>query len=167
MKTTLFLCAFAANAFAATPILVRVTPQTLADLQARDPMIRLVETEGDSAKVARPVSQSIINESTILHDGKNWTLVPKDAVVFLPKTMKSRVNTPPVGNLLPWSEFLTKNQSWIATNEVTFDQAAGSEEISAKTTAAWSKGNKIVVAVHHEGPISVRVADSSKTLSMR
>ena len=130
-------------------------------------MIRLIEPDGEGAKVTRPVSQSIINESTILHDGKNWTLVPKNAVVFLPKAMKSRVNTSPVGTLLPWSAFLKKNHDWVTTNEVTFEQAAGSEEISAKTTAAWSKENKIVVAVHHDGPISVRLADSPKALSMR
>lgn len=167
MKTTLFLCVLAANAFAATPILVRVTPQTLADLQARDPMIRLVKPEGDSAKVVRSANQSIITESTILHDGKNWTLVPKDAVVFLPEAMKSRVNIRPVGTLLPWADFLKKNQSWITTNEVTFDQAAGNEQISAAHSVPWAKQNKIVVAVHHDGPISVRVADSSSTLTVR
>ena len=167
MKTTLFLCALAANAFAATPILVRVTPQTLADLQARDPMIRLVKPEGDRTKVARPMKQSIINESTILHDGKNWTLVPKDAVVFLPSSLKTKVNIRPVGTLLAWADFLKTNQDWITTKEVTFDQAAGNEAISTKQTRSWAKQGKIVVAVHHQGPISVRVAESSTTLTMR
>lgn len=130
-------------------------------------MIRLVKTEADEAKVAKPVTQSIINDSTILHDGKHWTLVPKDAVVFLPDSMKSRVNIRPVGTLLPWADFLKKNQNWVATNEVTFDQAAGTDEIPTEQTSKWSKQGKIVVAVHHDGPISVRLAESSPALSMR
>ena len=167
MKTTLFLCALAANAFAAQPVLVRITPDTLAKLQERDPMIRLVKpTEGES-KVTRPLNQSIIKESTILHDGKNWTLVPNGAMVFLPDSMKDRVNTKPIGTLLPWNDFLTKNRSWITTNDVSFDQAAGNEEIPAERSAFWVKQQKIVIAVHQNGPISVRVAETSDTLTHR
>jgi hypothetical protein len=167
MKTTLFLCAMAANALASQPVLVRVTPETLAKLQQRDPMIRLVKPAQGEAKVARPENQSIIKQSTILHDGKNWTIVPNGAVVFLPEAMKPRVNSKPVGTLLPWSEFLTKNLSWITTNEVSFDQAAGNEELPAERTAFWAKQDKIVIAVHQRGPISVRIANSSTNLTQR
>lgn len=167
MKNTLLLCALATHALGSQPILVRVTPETLAKLQARDPMIRLVKPAQNEAKVARPLNQSIIKQSTILHDGKNWTLVPNGAVVFLPEALKSRVNVRPVGTLLPWSEFLTNNPSWVTTTEVSFDQAAGNESIPAERTAFWAKQDKIVIAVHQTGPISVRVADAAPTLTKR
>lgn len=167
MKTTLLFCALAANVFASTPILVRVTPQTLAELQMRDPMIRLVSPPEGNSNVVRTGTQSIIHDSTILHDGKNWTLIPKEAVVFLPKAMKSKVNARPVGTLMPWAEFLTKNQSWVTTSDVTFDHAAGNEEIPAGISKAWASQNKIVVAVHHGGPISVRLAESPPALTKR
>lgn len=169
MKITLLLCALAASALASQPVLVRVTPQTLADLQKRDPMIRLVKPAAGEAKVTRPVNQSIVSQSTILHDGKNWTLVPNGAVVYQPETMKSRVNAKPVGTLLPWIDFLGKNQSWITTCEVSFDQAAGNEELPAERTAFWAKQDRIVVAVHQRGPISVRLAAvrSATALSKR
>jgi len=167
MKNTLLLCALATHALGSQPVLVRVTPETLAKLQARDPMIRLVKPAQNEAKVARPLNQSIIKQSTILHDGKNWTLVPNGAVVFLPEALKSRVNVRPVGTLLPWSEFLTKNPSWITTTEVSFDQAAGNETLPAERTEFWAKQDKIVVAVHQTGPISVRVAAASPTLTKR
>jgi hypothetical protein len=167
MKTTLILCALACNAFAALPVLVRVTPKTLADLQARDPMIRLVKPEEGEAKVARPVNESIIKESTILHDGSHWTLVPNDAVMFLPESLKARVNVRPVGTLLPWSDFLRKNRTWLVTSEVSFDEAAGNQEIPAERTAQWAGEEKIVVAVHRQGPISVRVAKPIPALTQR
>lgn len=157
MKTTLFLCALVMNAHA-QPIQARVTPENLAKLQAMDPMVRLVKPSAGEAKIARPENQSIIKQSTILHDGKNWTLIPKGAVVFLPESMKSRVNGSPEGNLMTWPEFLTANRNWITTNEVTFEQASGKAPIPAERALFWSTQNKIVIAVHQRGPISVRIA---------
>jgi hypothetical protein len=167
MKTALFLCVLASHAFAIEPILVRVTPETLANLQARDPMIRLVKPAKGEAKVVRPENQSIIKQSTILHDGQNWTIVPKGAVIFIPTEQKSRVNVKPVGTLLPWNEFFTMNRSWITTNEVSFDQAAGNEALPAERTAFFAKQDKIVVAVHQTGPISVRVAEQPESLTQQ
>jgi hypothetical protein len=163
MKTTLILFALAAHAFAAQPVLVRVTAKTLADLQKRDPMIRLVTPAEGEAKVVRPVNQSIIAQSTILNDGKNWTLVPNGAVVFLPESMQDRVNAKPVGNLMAWNDFLAQNTSWISTSEVSFDQAAGNEAIPADSSESWRKKKKMVVAVHQHGPISVRTGSSILT----
>lgn len=167
MKSTLFLCALAANAFAAQPVLVRITPDTLAKLQARDPMIRLVTPDEGEAKVVRPANQSIIKQSTILHDGKNWTLVPNGAVLFLPTAMKPRVNAKPVGTLLPWTDFLARNRNWITTSEVTFDQAAGNEALPVERTEFWATQDKVVVAVHQNGPINVRTADKATIATHR
>jgi hypothetical protein len=167
MKTTLFLCAFAANAFAAQPVLVRITPEALAKLQQSDPMIRLVKPAAGEAKIARPQNESIIKQSTLLNDGKNWTLVPNGAVQFVPEAMKSRVNAKPAGALLPWIDFLTKNQSWITTSEITIEQAAGKNPLPAERVAFWTKQDKIIVAVHQNGPISVRVQDPTLNLTKR
>jgi hypothetical protein len=165
MKTTLFLCAFALNAAAAQPVLVRVTTATLLRLQAREPMIRVVNS--DDSKANTPVSHAINKESTILHDGRNWTLVPNGALVYLPAAMKERVNAKPVGTLLPWNEFLKENKSWISTTEVTFDQAAGNAELPADSTESWAKQDKIVVTVHQNGPAPVRIASTLPALTSR
>ena len=167
MKTVLILCVLAAHASAAQPVLVRVTPEALAGLQARDPMARLGKPAAGEAKVARPVNESIIGQSTVLHDGKNWTLVPKGAVLHLPEAHKARVNVKPVGTLLPWGEFFVRNRNWITTDEVTFDQAAQTEPSPAERGASWAKQDKIVVAVHQSGPISVLVAKASDNLTQR
>lgn len=167
MKTMLALLASATLGTAAQPILVRVTPETLANLQKRDPMIRLEKPAANEAKVARPENQSIIKESSILHDGRNWTIVPNGAVVHLPAALKARVNARPVGTLLAWTDFLARNRGWITTTEVTFDQAAGNEAMPAERAAFLAKQDKIVVAVHQCGPISVRVTKESQTITKR
>jgi hypothetical protein len=130
-------------------------------------MIRLVKPAAGEAKVARPQNESIIKQSTLLNDGKNWTLVPNGAVTFVPEAMKSRVNAKPVGALLPWIDFLTKNQSWITTSEITIEQAAGKNPLPAERVAFWTKQDKIIVAVHQNGPISVRVQDPTLNLTKR
>jgi hypothetical protein len=155
----LLLLALASSAAAAPPILVRVKPEAIAELQKRDPMVRLVKA-GEEAKVVREESPSLIVNSTILHDGKNWTLVPKGAVVHTPSSLRARINKKPVGTLLPWQDFLTRNRTWIVSHEVTFDQAAGNDSLPADQCAAWKQQEKLVVAVHNQGPISVQLASA-------
>lgn len=107
-------------------------------------------------EIIRPKEESIISQSTILHDGESWTLVPKGAVLHTPLAMKDRVGAKPVGSLLPWTEFLTKNRAWLSTQEVDLAQAAGRSPLPADRAEVWFKLNKVVVAVHFAGPISVR-----------
>jgi hypothetical protein len=163
MKSTLILLALVSGSFADVVVKPRVTAAQIAKLRERSPMPATAPAAPTGFKVARPEHQSIIAQSTILHDGKNWTLVPTNAVVFLPEALKSRVNVKPVGHLLSWQDFLAGNRSWITTNEVTFDQAAGAEPLPAERAAFWAQQDKLVVAVHQNGPISVRIATASAT----
>lgn len=156
MKITLILFVLANSAFAAVPIIARTTPEALAKLQQDNPMTLLQSPSKGAAKVNRPEDQSIIKQSVILHDGTNWTLVPKGAVIYLPEAMKNRVEGKPTGTLLAWTDFLTRNQAWITTYDISFDQATGSKPLQAASVAFWPKQAKVVIAVHQRGPISVR-----------
>jgi len=167
MKTALIFCALVTSALAGSPVLVRITPQDLAKLQQTSPMSSLEKPAKNAAPTSQAVEQSIIKQSIILHDGKNWTIVPKGAVIFLPEAMKSHVDVKPVGTLLTWIDFLTKNRSWITTNDVSFNQAAGSESLPAERLAFWAKQDKVVVAVHQNGPISVRVGTENQAITKR
>lgn len=157
MKATILLCALVANGLCATPILKRVTPEAMISLRAHDPMCRLVKPAEGETKVLRPANQSILKNSTILHDGRNWTLVPINAVVHVPQNLQSRVNAEPTGGLVSWREFLSSNHAWLSTCEMDFDQAAGKASLPENTASNWSKQRKIVVAVHQNGPISTRL----------
>jgi hypothetical protein len=167
MKTALLLCALTLNAFAAQPVLVRVTPETLAKLQQRDPMIRLVDASGRAIQTTNPLSHSTMDQSSVLHDGTHWTLVPKGALIHLPEAIKNRSTVKPVGTLLPWKDFLAKNQRWIATSEVTFDQAVGNEALPADRAEAFASTHKVVVAVHRNDPASVHMAKELPSLTSR
>jgi hypothetical protein len=163
MRTLFCLLLCAMSAMATQPVLVRVTPATLARLQAKDPSIRLVNPE------ERPDGQSrvVIKECSILHDGKNWTVVPNGALVHVPATMKDRLNAKPVGNLLKWTDFLARNRQWISSREVTFDQAVGNKEFESIAFKSGESADKIVVAVFGEGPVSVKKAHDLPSLTSR
>jgi len=167
MKTPLILLALASQLFAEQPILERVTPEALAKIRQESRVADLPEKAVPENQIARPKDQSIVRDSTILHDGKNWTIIPKGAIVFLPEALKSRTTSKPVGILLPFLDFLARNPSWITTNEVSFDQAAGNEELPPARIAHWAKQDKLVIAVHQRGPISVQIPKPAPALSQK
>lgn len=163
MKASLLLLALAPTAFAAPAIQPRITPEELLKRQQSSPAPKLQQPAEGEAKVNRPEDQSIVKQSTILSDGRNWTLIPKGAVIHMPATEKHRADSRPVGTLLSWTDFLARNYAWLTTNEVSFNQAAGTESIPADRAAFWAKQDKVVVAVHQGGPISVRIASNQES----
>lgn len=105
--------------------------------------------------IARTSGQSLISQSEILHDGEHWTLIPKGAVLHVPQSRAANVGAKPVGILLPWIEFLRKNTAWISTHETSFEQASGEVPLPQAKTDFWPKQDRVIIAVHQGGPISV------------
>lgn len=168
MKAILILCALAPGAFADLAIQPRITSEELVRRQQTNPVQSVMTPAENPVKERNPEEESIVKQSTILSDGSNWTIVPRGAVICLPAAAKSHVDVKPTGTLLPWAEFLSKNYSWITTNEVSFDQAAGAQALPPERVAFWTKQNKIVIAVHQGGPISVRItAPATTTVTQR
>jgi hypothetical protein len=169
MKTTLILLALAGTALAAPQMTDRITPEEIAARQkATSPLAAIPQPAAPAeAPVVRPGEQSLIKQSEILNDGRNWTIVPKGAVLHIPPMFATRVGAKPVGTLLPWTEFLTVNRNWLFTEEVTFDHASGKTPIPPSRPEAWQKVNKVIVAVHLGGPISVRTQAANPVASTR
>lgn len=135
--------------------------QSPADSLPASPFSALPQTapaEDGEKNIVRPREESILAQSTILSDGTCWTLVPKGAVLHLPATHKARVDSKPLGSLLPWADFLARNFAWLGTCELSLDQAAGKQPLAAGLSDNWTKLGKVVVAVHLAGPVSVKPA---------
>ncbi len=148
-------------------ILERVTPESLAKIRQESHVATAPSENVPENQIARPTEQSIIRDSTILNDGKNWTIIPRGAIVYLPEALKAKTTGKPVGTLLPFIDFVSRNPSWITTNEVTFDQAAGNEALPPTKIAFWAKQDKLVIAVHLRGPISVQIPKTIPALSKK
>ncbi|MEM1085687.1 MAG: hypothetical protein AAGI48_16385 [Verrucomicrobiota bacterium] len=152
-----FAFALLCVAASAAPMKDRVTGEELSARRMANasPVSTLAQPTAEEQRVNRPSQQSIINQSVILTDGNNWTLVPRGAVLHLPEAHKAKIGGRPVGNLLPWKQFIAVNRAWISAEEITLRQAEGVHKLDERRVAFWPKQDKIIVATHLGGPISV------------
>jgi hypothetical protein len=98
----------------------------------------------------------LVQRSTILAYGGFWTLVPKGSVLHVPPIFLSRLSSHPDGKLLPWSDFYNRNRGWIFIQPVGIANARGEVALSEKIAESNKAVGRVVVAVLHNGPISVK-----------
>ncbi len=151
-------CAWLAGLAAAAPPVMKdaATHEQLAlqlrKCQQEDPMHRLPPSR---AEPPPKQAQDLISQSDVLCFGGIATLVPKHAVLLLPKAMANRSEFTAGSTLMGWAEFYAKNRGWITTVEVTNEQAAGTQPLDAEVSLRLKGSICVVVATYQGGPISV------------
>jgi len=150
--------ALSAGIAAATPPMMKdaATHEQLAlqlrKCQQEDPMDRLPHSR---AEPPPKQAQDLLSQSDVLCFGGIATLVPKHAVLLLPKSMANRSKFTTGSTLMSWAEFYAKNRGWITTVEVSNEQAAGTQPLDAEVSHRLKDSIQVVVATYHGGPISV------------
>jgi hypothetical protein len=148
----------------------RATPLTRAELVKRraasqERKTKLVSEESPERSM-HPSQSSILDRSTVISDGRHWTIVPKGAVMYLPGKYKNRLDSNQQGRYLDFPEFLGMNRGWIETRNVTLQQARGQVAVSDEVRDSFKKVERLVISVFRKGPISMRPhKDSSETAS--
>ncbi|BDS08511.1 hypothetical protein NT6N_35510 [Oceaniferula spumae] len=122
-----------------------------AELDKEAPKLTPVE-EKAALKVKK---RSLIGNSTLLANNGQWTLVPKGAVLYVPKQLQDKVVQAPSGYLVDWKTFLRKNHGWLHLYSVNMTQAQGKDKVSPEAIKAYTSIGKVVVATCSGGPISV------------
>jgi hypothetical protein len=121
---------------------------------ANDPTKHLAVAKGeDPSVVNRP--KSLLGESDIISYGRFAALVPKRAILQIPKDFAERLKMQPNVILQSWSDFYAANRGWITTVEVSRTQAEGNEPIAEEVKVQMSKSSNLIVATYLGGPISV------------
>lgn len=126
----------------------------LLKAQQKDPMKNLPAVKTEDASVA-PRPPSLLGQSDIISFGGLATLVPKRAILQIPKSCTDRIKVEPGARLVSWSEFYTANRGWITTIEVSREQAEGSQALAEKTQKLMSTCRNLIVATYLGGPISL------------
>lgn len=155
----LWMCAVLTSANAVEPLVIVESP-SIADLQRKmgnggDAFAKLERPSEEQASAQRTAPPSILAQSEILEFGGHWTLVPRGALLHVPEAHLPRVGKRPLGVLLQFQDFLAVNRSWISTEEVDYQTASGERKISTDKLAFWEKQDRVIIAVHQGGPISV------------
>lgn len=166
MKTTISLILFgawlAAQAGAQTASLSQMRDASTHEqlsLAARkaaqsDPMRHMTPAKGnDPSLVNQP--QDLIATSDILSFGGSATLVPKRAILMIPKNLASRIKFEPGSKIQSWADFYAGNRGWITTVEVSRVQAEGNKPLDEELSKRIGKSSNLVVATYQGGPISV------------
>ena len=83
------------------------------------------------------------------------TLVPKRAILHIPKKLQSRIKFEEGSKLVIWPQFYRGNRGWIKTMEVTHAQARGEEPFDEKVVENMRESTVVIVATYKGGPISV------------
>ncbi len=123
-----------------------------AAIEKTEPVFKPIEGE-DPSTANRP--GDLISRSDILCFNGIATLVPKRAVLHIPKPLAGRIGMQDGVKLVSWQDFLLANRGWITTSNVSRVQAEGNEPMSQATVESFAKESRLVVAVYHGCPISV------------
>ena len=104
---------------------------------------------------AKNLPKDLLSQSDVLCFGGMTTLVPKRAILLIPKPLTGRTQIIPGSTLVGWAEFYAQNRGWITTVEVSRAQAEGNEALAADVTTRVKESSNLVVATFLSGPISV------------
>ena len=119
-----------------------------------DPMRKMKASTGaDPSVVNQP--KDLISQSDILCFGGVATLVPKRAILSVPKNMADRLKFIQGSKIVSWSDFHASNGGWITTVEISRPQAEGNVPMDEKMAERVQKSANLVVATYQGGPISM------------
>ena len=122
--------------------------------QLDDPMKKLEKATGeDPSVVNRP--PSLLATSDFITYGSLTTLVPKKAIIRVPKNLAERVNSANLTRFVSWVDFHAANRGWITTIEVSRIQAEGNAPLAEETQKHMEQVGNLVVATYQGGPISL------------
>lgn len=155
---------------AALPLAAEGVPKiadrpTHAELQARQVKQKQqleeqrARPEGNDSAVQAPRNrkpEDLVSRSSVLSFGNVWTIVPRGAVLHTPQFLRGRVDSGRQGRFVAWKEFYAKNRGWIHLQNVKMVQARGEEAMPEGAAEAYRNIGRVVVAVCHGGPISIR-----------
>ena len=119
-----------------------------------DPMRKHAPTKGPDPSTVNP-PKSLLSESDMFCFNGAVTLVPKRAIIQIPKSMAARMKYQPGAKILTWAQFYALNRGWITTVEVSRIQAEGNGPLAPETQKQIAKSGNLIVATFQGGPISV------------
>lgn len=126
--------------------------QKLRVMEQADPMKKLPVSKCEDPSKNLP--KDLISQSDMISFGGMTTLVPKMAILQIPKAYADRIKYVPGTQITSWSDFYALNRGWITTVEISRVQAEGKEPLPEATTKVLSKSGNLIVATYMGGPIS-------------
>lgn len=158
---TLLAAIGAASGWAQTPSAPTKRNPTNEELLSRyqkasqvEPVRKVVPAKTVEPPAPTP-KRTILGSSDVLCYNGLVTLVPKGAIIQVPKNLADRLKYQPGAKLLSWSDFYALNRGWITTVEVSMAQAEGKSPLAEDTQKKIVKSGNLMIATYKGGLISV------------
>jgi hypothetical protein len=126
---------------------------TMRQAADADPMKTMVASNLEDPAVNLP--KDLISQSDLISFNGFATLVPKRAILQIPKSIADRIHYVEGSQIVGWAEFLASNRGWISTLEISRVQAEGNAPLSEETHKQLSECTSLVVCTYQGGPISM------------
>lgn len=133
----------------------RVAREEAAKDEIRKQQLDALRPVPPEQRPAPPEKRSLLADSDIICFNGLATMVPKRAMLHVPKNLAGRIGMQDGSRLVTFDEFIAQNRAWLTSSEVTRAQAEGGQPLSESVTKSFAKETRIVVATYYEGPISV------------
>jgi hypothetical protein len=158
MKSSIFAILIVAPMVHAAPIQMQDAAtnvqlsQKLRIMEQSDPMKKLpIANVEDPAKNS---PKDIISQSDMISFEGMTTLVPKMAIMQIPKAYADRIKYVSGNQIISWADFFALNRGWITNMEISRAQAEGNEPLPEATMKVLSQSGNLIVATFMGGPIS-------------
>lgn len=125
----------------------------LRNVEQANPMKKLQPSQGEDP--AKNLPPDLLSQSDFICFGGVATLVPKRAILAVPKALEDRTRLEAQFRIVGWLEFYAANRAWITTVDVTRQQAEGQVPLSEETYESLKETKTLVIATYKGGPISV------------
>lgn len=122
--------------------------------KAENPAPVFTPSEGADPSVTNKLGDLISRSDVLCYQGRA-TLVPKRAILHIPKDLSDRLGMKEGAQLGSWVDFFNANSGWIRTVEVTRVQAEGNEPLPEGVLKSFEKEKRVVIATYQSGTISV------------
>lgn len=138
----------------------RITPEELEARRAKSQLpykalegagVKKTEVE---VKEADEVAD-LLARSMFLSDGRRCTILPAGAVIHVPAAKEGQVSrSAPNLPMVPWSEFMRGNSSWIREFGLDSEQVTGAKPFEPKVAQALGGSGSLVVATYLNQPVA-------------
>ena len=95
--------------------------------------------------------------SDVLCDRDVYTMVPKSAVIHVPRGMEHKLKREKGMRYVSFKQFMRNNCVWMHKMQVSVSEAKGDSAIDPLRLERLKKLGKVVIAVHKSEPISMKV----------
>ena len=124
-----------------------------------DAQLQAMQDAGKFGGVAGPdfhrETWDLEGHSQYIHFNNDTVILPKGAILNVPKKFKDNIVDSITGTLMSWPDFLAKYRGSLSFFDVDIPQASGQKDLDPTRFKAACGTNTIVIAVYNRNPISV------------